>query len=494
MRRRLLVLWMLAAIAAVTGLAWWDEQREAASALSDLEAEQTVVASSLAGSLRAHLATVQRDALLIGEHGPGAGGQGYAPVVVRAPSAPPAVERDPARILLSVPLPVGLAAGDLLDREPRIAHPGELTIFVAPPHETALHGLDGRVVSAPVLRDALDRGAESLRLTRPEAVEVGLMERTAMAGLAHADAGPLGRWGVVSVATAARERDRETRALWRLVLGVGVASGLVLAFGGIALREQRKELELAGELAVAEVQRERDEKLVQAARIATMGTFAMGIAHEVSTPLGVIVGRSEQLLARVKDDERATRNAQVILQQADRIQLIVRRFLDLARGGTPSLGRTDPAEVVRAAASSVEHRFAKAGVALSADVPAEMPAIQCDRALLEHAIVNLLLNACEACTPGGRVEVAARADADRVAFVVTDDGVGISPEHAARVTEPFFTTKADGSGSGLGLAIATEIAKSHRGELTIAANGERGTRACIELPIATPGGVRADAS
>jgi polar amino acid transport system substrate-binding protein len=113
-----------------------------------------------------------------------------------------------------------------------------------------------------------------------------------------------------------------------------------------------------------------------------------------------------------------------------------------------------------------------------------MPAVRCDRALLEHAIVNLLLNACEACDAGGHVELSVRSESQRVAFVVTDDGVGISPDHAARVTEPFFTTKLEGGGSGLGLAIAAEIAKSHRGELAIGPNAPRGTRASITIPVA----------
>jgi signal transduction histidine kinase len=192
----------------------------------------------------------------------------------------------------------------------------------------------------------------------------------------------------------------------------------------------------------------------------------------------------------VRDDERAARGAQTILEQADRIQHIVRRFLDMARGGPPSLQRADPTAVVRAATDAVEHRFAKAKVTLSADVPPSMPAIQCDRDLLEQAIVNLLLNACEACGPGGRVEVTARSDTEQVAVVVADDGVGISAENARRATEPFFTTKHDANGyvgTGLGLAIATEIVKSHRGDLTIAPGVGRGTRACIEIPIAHGG-------
>jgi signal transduction histidine kinase len=396
-------------------------------------------------------------------------------------------------LILSVPIAdgrivdVGVRPADLVDRDQRLGRPGELMLLVAPPNETSFHSANGALVSSGVLRDGLDRGLSTRRLGRPEAADIGLPARTSMAGFARVDGGDLGHWGVVAVASAARERDREKRAIWRLVLGVLVASGLVLVFGGVALRRQRQQLELQREFAVAEAQHARDEELLDAERVATMGTFAMGIAHEVATPLGVIVGRAEQLLAKVRDDERAARGAQTILTQADRIQHIIRRFLDMARGGPPSLERVDPSSIVRAALDAVEHRFAKAGVALTSDIPPAMPTIQCDRDLLEQAIVNLLLNACEACTEGGHVEIAARSDAERVAFVVTDDGAGISPDNALRAREPFFTTKPLGAGTGLGLAIATEIVKSHRGDLTIAPNAIKGTRALIEIPIPSGG-------
>ena len=256
-----------------------------------------------------------------------------------------------------------------------------------------------------------------------------------------------------------------------------------MTFGGVALRKQRKELDLERELAVTQAEHQRDDQLARAQRVATMGTFAMGMVHEVSTPLGVIMGRAEQLRARPHQDERSVHAAQSILDQVERIQTIVRRFLDSrarqrAVAGPHQAGRF----LVRSAASSVEHRFAKARVSLSANAPVDISEVHCDRGLLEHAIVNLLLNACDACPPGGHVEVAARLDAERVAFVVIDDGSGITPENASHAKEPFFTTKAAGAGTGLGLAIASEIAKSHRGELTIAPNGARGTRACIEIP------------
>lgn len=459
---RALVVWMLLAIGVVTGIAWWDSRRESEAILQDLGAEQALVAAIAARDLGAHLARLPpaSSSLMLSIHG----------------------SLDPAN-------PLEVRPADLLGG-PAVEQPGAFRLFLVPPNENWLIATDGGVVSSAPLRNAFELGVRSVRLDRSQAHELGLMARTAMAGIAHVDGGSLGEWGVAAVATAARQRDREGRAFWRFVLGVALATGLVLTFGGIALRNERRELHAQRELAVAAVERQRDEQLARADRVATMGTFAMGVVHEVSTPLGVIMGRAEQLRARSADDERSVQAAQAIIGQVDRIQTIVRRFLDVARGGRPTLARTDPAELVRSAAASVQHRFSKARVSLVTDSPAGAQEVHCDRPLLEQAIVNLLLNACDACSPGGRVELAVRADSERVAFVVTDDGAGIPAENAVRATDPFFTTKP--AGTGLGLAIAAEIAKSHRGDLSIAPNGAgRGTRACVEIPAAMPGATRA---
>ncbi len=424
---------MLAALGLVMGLAYWDEQRESEAALEDFAAEQSKLAAGLAASLSV--------------------------------------------------VDLGVAPTTLLLAVSQVEHPGDTLVLLRSPGSTDFVTTGGRRVTADTLRAALAENRTSVRLTRPEAAALGLPERTAFAGLANVDGGALGHWSIAAVVTARRERDRELRAERRLVLGVAVASGLVLVFGGIALRNQRKELELEQEVAVLAAQGEQDERLSRATRAAIMGTFAMGVAHEVSTPLGVIMGRAEQLATRVAGDERAENGARIILEQAERIKVLVRRFLDLARGGSPAFTRVGSTSVIRGAIALVDHRFGKAGVKLTADLPAGLPMIQCDPALLEHAIVNLLLNACEACTAEGRVELTARSDGAHVTFVVADDGSGITPEDAARATEPFFTTKPEGTGTGLGLAIASEIVKSHRGTLTIEPRSPKGTRACVDIPV-----------
>jgi len=194
-----------------------------------------------------------------------------------------------------------------------------------------------------------------------------------------------------------------------------------------------------------------------------------------------------------------SRNAvSAILEQAERISRIVRGFLTLARGGTASLSHVAPAALARSAVELVEHRFAQANVALVLNRPEpQLPMVACDPALFEQVLVNLLLNACDACSPGGRVELGIEERGDRVAFMVDDDGVGISPEAVERCLEPLFTTKAPGKGTGLGLTIASEIVKHHHGTLTFqprseAGLGPRGTRVRVE--IATVARERRDAT
>jgi signal transduction histidine kinase len=289
---------------------------------------------------------------------------------------------------------------------------------------------------------------------------------------------------VVAVATSAdRERDRDHRSERRVVWAVLAAGGLVLSFGGLALLLQRKELTLERDLALADLARERDERLKRLDRAATLGALAIGVGHEISTPLGVISGRAEQLLPRVKMDERATAAVQTIIDQTRRIDEVVRALMALARGDRGSVQQIDPARVVESAKNLVEHRFQEAKVQLSAGLPTDLPKIHGDALLLEQALVNLLLNACEACGTGGHVSVSARGAGGYLGFQVQDDGIGISAEIAARATEPFFTTKSTAGGSGLGLAIVNEIVANHGGRLVIQPRDPKGTAATMEIPI-----------
>jgi signal transduction histidine kinase len=351
-------------------------------------------------------------------------------------------------------------------------------ILIAPPRG-ALTTLDGKLVAIPMLTRAIANDTSFLRLSSEEASTLGFPPRTAMVGLARASDG-----GTVAVATSAEhQRDRDRTGRNRVLLSMALAAAVMTAFTFAIWKKQHHEAELARNLAVAEAARARDAELDRLHRAATMAALGSGVAHELSTPLGVIVGRAEQLLTRVAGDDRSIKSIQVILDEAEHINQVVRGLLGLARGAPIALQSIEARELVSDAAALVQHRFVRANVALEPHVASALPEIRCEPLLFKHALVNLLLNACDASPPRSTVRVDVTADAAEIAFVVTDEGVGIPPQHAKRATEPFFTTKPPGEGTGLGLAIANEIAKTHRGSLDLAQRSPNGTRACIRIPL-----------
>jgi len=257
---------------------------------------------------------------------------------------------------------------------------------------------NGTIVDSPTLASALEHGQRVVVLDHPEAAAVGLPSRTAVAGIARAADGR----AVIVIATALHERDREIRAQERLVLGIVLAALLAFGFGGIALRVQRNENLLERELATKEVEKVGEGRLARADKLATMGAFATGIAHEIATPLGVIAARAEMAAARA-NDEKSSRAVAAILEQTEKIRGIIKSFLAVARGEPPPHLRVAPEDLVRQATRMVEHRYAAAGVTLETDVERGVPDVTGEPRLLEQALVNLLLNVCDVSGLGQRV-------------------------------------------------------------------------------------------
>jgi two-component system NtrC family sensor kinase len=503
---RLTLISIVVSVSALIALAAVDGWSEGKAALEDFAEDQAIIARTIADKLQDRLTTVRRDAFLIAEaHAHKKPPsltilENYSQFQVRKEGDPPLITHGTSAFLLSVRVPDQRVVDLVVPQSAMTSiissfeKPTSQLVLLLPPAANTFRTVDGRTAGFPGLSRALIDGSTSMRLTREEAASLGLSPRMAVAGLAAIDAGDdLGRWGIATIVSAERLRDRDSRARTRLIFSVLGAGGLVAAFGALALRRQRRELELSRELAVAAIERENEARLDQAGRAATLGTLAMGIAHEISTPASVIHGRAEQLADRVAADERSAAAVRAIMDQSTRISQVVRGFLDLARGDSPRVTAAVPVdELIDGAFDLVEHRFTKARVQLLRDVAENLPVLRGDRRLLEHALTNLLLNACDACSAGGKVEISVRAsDADtRVTFVVLDDGVGISAQHAEHVLQPFFTTKGPGKGTGLGLAITTEIVRAHRGTLRLEPRAPRGTCAIITLPV-TNGEARA---
>ncbi len=437
---------MLLAIAVVFAAALWSSASERRAALEELAHEQTVLASAVAVDfehrLALHLASTNE------------------------------VSDDDV---------LGLLGGAR-----RLEEPGNVVVLVARPSQGGFLTADRRMIASLRLHEAFDHGETSVTIPRDEAVSFGLPRRRALAGLARVPTGGDGRpWGIAVVASAERVRERELHEWWRFGLTALVVSGLVLVFGGLALRRQRRELELERQVAISALEREREAALTDAEKMAAVAALSTGIAHEVGTPLGVIVGRVEQVMDQPGADERSKAALRIVLEQVARIQSIVRGCLALARGDAPVLSRSAPSDVVEHAVDLVRHRFAKADVDVDLDVASPLPPIACDASLFEQALVNVLLNACQASPAGGKVVLRATREDGRVTFVVEDEGAGITDEVARRATEPFFSTKREEGGTGLGLTIAREIVSHHGGTLNLTRRVDAtGTRATITIPVA----------
>jgi signal transduction histidine kinase len=230
-----------------------------------------------------------------------------------------------------------------------------------------------------------------------------------------------------------------------------------------------------------------ERNLQRAEKLATIGTLAAGVAHEVGTPLGIISGRAEQLLARVPNDETgetARKGITSILSQVDKVSTTIRQLLDFARIRPIDAQPVTPTQALQSAAALLEHHFRQAKVTLHVDASPAIPPVVADPGQLEQVLVNLLMNACDACAAGGQVWVSATERGDRVALEVCDDGVGIPPENLSSVLDPFFTTKKRGQGTGLGLTIAADIIKNHGGTLEVESIVGEGTTIRVVLPRA----------
>ena len=227
--------------------------------------------------------------------------------------------------------------------------------------------------------------------------------------------------------------------------------------------------DLSRRLAAAEAE------LVQAAKASLTGQIAAGIAHEIGTPLNVISGNAQYVLRKLADDDPRRDLLHGVVRQAERISSMVKRFLEFARSPEVHLGAVDLLETAAQAVELVPGINPRVEVRIEGEP--ETPLVQGDPKLLEHMLMNLIVNACQAMPEGGtlavRVGRSRRTDPAGgpgpawVRCSVADTGVGIAPEHLARLFDPFFTTKPIGQGTGLGLAIVDRIVRQHGGEIEV---------------------------
>jgi two-component system NtrC family sensor kinase len=231
-------------------------------------------------------------------------------------------------------------------------------------------------------------------------------------------------------------------------------------------------------------------------RLATVGKLAAGIAHELGTPLSVVIGRAKFIAA--SDDERPqTRtSARIISEQGERIVRIIRQLLNFARRRGGEKVRADVLPIARQTLNLLGPMAKRHGVELKLTEDAAHTEAVVEITQLEQALANLVVNGIQAMSRGGTLTVGIHEEVTRppldvdqpegryLALEVKDEGEGIPENNLAHVFDPFFTTKPVGEGTGLGLSVAYGIAREHGGWIDASSQQGQGSSFVIHLPLA----------
>jgi signal transduction histidine kinase len=263
-------------------------------------------------------------------------------------------------------------------------------------------------------------------------------------------------------------------ALGLLLKRIGAHLGRLNA----ALRENQTQLEAR----IAERTRELQEaqaQMLHQEKMAAFGLLAAGIAHEVGNPL-TSISSLVQMLQKHKADAYTADKLALVSGQLQRIQTTLRELVNFSRPASSERTRFALADVLDEALNIAKYYKRTKGRLIERHVPPDLPPLDGVRDQLVQVFLNLVLNAVDATGKGGRIELRAERAGEGVAVAVRDDGAGIAAEHAARLFQPYFTTKKNGT--GLGLFVSRKLIADHGGRIEFESRPGCGTTFHVWLP------------
>lgn len=227
------------------------------------------------------------------------------------------------------------------------------------------------------------------------------------------------------------------------------------------------------------------EKLQEADRLASVGQLAAGLAHELNSPLGIILGFTSLLEKEVAEGEDLKRDIQVIRRNAEICKRIVEDLLKFSRRTETNPEHVNINQIVDEVLEMLSYAAEEKGVRFEWDLDQTLPDVIVDREKIRQVVMNITLNALQAVEKGGEVIVKTGMDrkGGRVFVSVKDNGSGIPRENLKRIFEPFFTTKEPGEGTGLGLSVSYGIVKEHGGEIIVESTYGEGSIFTVYLPV-----------
>ena len=223
-------------------------------------------------------------------------------------------------------------------------------------------------------------------------------------------------------------------------------------------------------------------QLRRAERLAELGTLASGMAHEIGTPMNVILGRAEYLLQRAADGGMK-KGLTTIITQVERITKVMNQLLAFARRRTPERRAVDLGEIVDESLEMFQERITQSRITVDMTIESSLPPVRADRDQLIQVLINLVMNSIHAMPEGGRLRLSLAREGRSVCLGVSDTGHGMPEEIRSKVFEAFFTTKDFGKGTGLGLTVVKGIIEEHGGTIAVESAVDKGTTFWIRLPL-----------
>jgi C4-dicarboxylate-specific signal transduction histidine kinase len=237
--------------------------------------------------------------------------------------------------------------------------------------------------------------------------------------------------------------------------------------------------------------RDKQEQLVQAAKLATLGELTTGVAHELNNPLnniGLFVGNViDRVVLGELDSERVLADLEKAMEQVRKATEIITHLRTFGRAAPISLEAVDVDDVISRALSLMHEQLRLRGIAVDLELCPEQLVVLGNPIQLEQIFINLLTNARDALADAPRrtIRIAtALAESDRVKISFSDTGPGIPAGLEQRIFDPFFTTKEVGMGTGLGLSITYGIVKEHGGQIAVVEGSGDGAHFELTLPAA----------
>ncbi|MBI5638854.1 MAG: HAMP domain-containing protein [Nitrospirae bacterium] len=246
-----------------------------------------------------------------------------------------------------------------------------------------------------------------------------------------------------------------------------------------------------------EKMRSMEERLYQSERLAAIGKFAAGIAHEINNPIGNVIGIAK-LRLRNTEDPAVREDLESIIKDSGRCASIIKDLLVYSRQSPPKKELTALDALIDRAIKTVMNQANSKRIEIVRELAPELPDIPVDSLQMSQVLNNILLNSVQSIESSGRITIRTSLIGDtsptllpqgegtreRLAEIsITDDGVGIADEIKDKIFYPFFTTKAVGEGTGLGLAISYGIVQNHGGEIIAESGKEHGSTFRIRLPM-----------